>query len=75
MADNDNTPVQIEVSVEYPGGRDKDVVECPRVDWEAMTPDQRADWCAEAAVVHQNNVTPAGWHVLGVDAGSDENRP
>jgi len=74
-ADGSDSPVRIEVSVEHRGGRDADVVECPRADWEAMTPDERVDWCEEAAVAHQTNVAPAGWHVLGDVAGSDENQP
>lgn len=69
--DEEKGPVRIRVYVESPAGTDSDEVECPRAEWEAMTPTERTDWCADAAVHHQNNTCPSGFEVLGDDAGSE----
>lgn len=61
-------PVQIEVSANWPRGGEKDIVECPREQWDAMTPAERVKWCEDAARDHAENYVRWSYDVFGMDA-------
>lgn len=71
--DTPTVPVRVELHAAWPGGHADQSIEIPRSEWEAMTPQQRADLCERDAVgfLTDQNVS-SGYTVLGDDAGSEQ---
>jgi hypothetical protein len=60
-------PVEIDVNVGWPTGSENEVLTCPRDEWNAMTPAERAQWCDAEAEGYALNRVNWGWNVAGPD--------
>lgn len=57
--------VRVEVNVEHDGAETyTEIVEIDRVEWDAMTPKQREEWCVEEAEQVRSNLCGCGYTVL-----------